>query len=176
MPLIRRRKADCNHLVHVSAQPLNHGAKIASSRIVASDVPLRAISGHVNCGYGDCMLKFFRRKRRKVSLNNDHVQQRRQRIVPQPDMRMSKYSRIRSVTAIVDDQPDWDYALDSEKSFYAVMEAAGYFGYAENMTKEQKLLRDFLIQNIAGRKISMYAWGVYADICGDVHDDILELK
>lgn len=122
------------------------------------------------------MFRFLRRRRRKVALNDDHVQQRRQRIVPQPDIRMSKHSRVRSVIAIVDDQPDWDYALDSEKSFYAVMDAMAHFGYEEPLSKEHKLLRDFLIQNIAGRKIAMYAWGVYADICGELQDDILELK
>lgn len=85
--------------------------------------------------------------------------------MPQPDAGVIKNARIKLVQSIVDDQPDWDYALDSEKSFYAVMDAAEQFGFIEPFTKEQKLLRDFLIRNIAGRKISMYAWGVYADLC-----------
>ncbi len=122
------------------------------------------------------MLAFLWKRRRKVYLSDDLVQHRRQRVTVQPDARMSKNARVRCVTAIVDDQPDWDYALDTEKSLQTIMTAAAHYGYQDPLTKEQKILRDFLLKNIAGRKISMYAWGVYADICGDLQNDVLLLE
>lgn len=111
------------------------------------------------------MLGFFW-KRKKVHLNHDVVENRRRRVSPMADTRMSKHARISCVTAIIDDQPDWDYALDSEKALENAMEAAAYFGYRDPLNPEQKALCNFLVKNFAGQKISMYAWGVYADICG----------
>jgi hypothetical protein len=103
------------------------------------------------------------------------VQGRRQRVAPLPDARMSKIKRAVVVMAIVDDQPDWDYALNNEKSLEYVHAAAAYFGITEPFSREQKALRDFLVSNLAGRKIAMYAWGVYVDICGDQNEDVLTL-
>lgn len=111
------------------------------------------------------MLGFFW-KRKKVHLDHKVVENRRQRISPMPDARMSKHARLSCVTAIIDDQPDWDHALDNEKALENALEAATYFGYTQPLNTEQKALRDFLVTNLAGQKISMYAWGVYADICG----------
>ncbi len=108
-------------------------------------------------------------------LKDAHVQALRQRVTTLPDLRMSKHSRVLCAIAIVEDQPDWDFALDSEKSFDAVIKAASFYGYNAPFTPEQKVLRDFLVKNIAGRKIAMYAWGVYADISGNVRGDIMEL-
>ena len=92
-----------------------------------------------------------------------------------PDARMSKVKRAVVVMAIVDDQPDWDYALNNKTSLQYVHAAAAYFGITEPFSQEQKALRDFLVANLAGRKIAMYAWGVYVDICGDQNEDILTL-
>lgn len=121
------------------------------------------------------MLGFFWRRRQTISLSNEIVQGRRARVAPLPDARMSKVKRAVVVMAIVDDQPDWDYALTNKKSMEYVDEAAAYFGITEPFNREQKALRNFLVDNLAGRKISMYAWGVYVDICGEQKSDILVL-
>ena len=121
------------------------------------------------------MLNLFWRRRRQIILTNDIVQGRRRRVAPLPDARMSKLKRAVVVIAIVDDQPDWDYALNNEKSLEYVDAAAAYFGITEPFNREQKALRDFLVTNLAGQKIAMYAWGVYVDICGDEDTSILTL-
>ena len=121
------------------------------------------------------MLGFLWRRRPRVSLSNDIVQGRRQRVASFPDARLSNVKRAMVVIAIVDDQPDWDYALNNEKSLDYVHAAAAYFGITEPFSREQKALRDFLVSNLAGRKISMYAWGVYVDIRGNQNEDVLTL-
>ncbi len=121
------------------------------------------------------MLSFFWRRHPKVLLSDDFVQGRRRRLAPLPDAWMSKYARANCVIAIVEDQPDWDFALDNEKALDNALGAAIYYGYERPFTPEQQALCDFLVNSLGGQKITMYAWGVYADICGSPAGTMLVL-
>ena len=107
----------------------------------------------------------FQKKPKTVLLRDDFVQRRKSFLAPIPDANMSKHDRAQCVIAIVQDQPDWDYSLDNrsaeDNSFYG----ASFFAYRTPYTPEQEKLHNYLVKNLAGRRIATYAWGVYADIC-----------
>ncbi len=73
-------------------------------------------------------------------------------------------ARLQCVRAIVDDQPDWDYAISQDVARDNAIYAAAYYGLTQPFTANQIELIDFLSQSYAGRKICVYAWGIFTDI------------
>ena len=71
--------------------------------------------------------------------------------------------RLACVIALLQDQPEWDYALDQEAAREAAHYGAAFIGFHEPYDAEEKAIFDFLISHFAGRKISTFAWGLYAD-------------
>lgn len=110
---------------------------------------------------------FFRRKRAKLSLSQELVKVRRERVPPQPDKIMSIEAKSKCVIAIVDDQPDWDYSLDENYARENAISGAAYYNIAQPFSPDEQSLFEFLIRSLAGRKIAIYAWGVYVDINGE---------
>lgn len=108
----------------------------------------------------------FRRRARKVSLQDKLVKAQKGRLSPLPDAQMSADDRASCIIAIVQDQPDWDYAMDNHKASENAIYAAAYYGIVGPFSDEQTKLHQFLIDNLAGRQIAIYAWGVYKDIVG----------
>ena len=70
---------------------------------------------------------------------------------------------ITCVIALLQDQPDWDYALDKESALNGAVYASNYMGFFKPYDSEEQNLIHYLTERFAGRKISMFAFGLYAD-------------
>ena len=107
-------------------------------------------------------MPFWNRKNRSEPLNQDIVRQlrgtRRARI---NDAQVS--DRVACVIAILQDQPEWDHALDHKSAHEAALYAANYMGFIQPYDEEEKSLFKYLKEHYAGRKIATFAWGLYAD-------------
>lgn len=103
-----------------------------------------------------------RKNRRETVLNQDIVKQlkgTRQARISEAGMS----DRVACVIAILQDQPEWDYALDPSSAREAAIYAANYMGFTQPHDAEETALFDYLTQHYAGRKIATFAWGLYAD-------------
>ena len=58
------------------------------------------------------------------------------------------------------DQPQKDRATDDVEAYFYQMVAGQSYGYYEPLTPEQTALNNYLTSIKAGKKISMYAWGL----------------
>lgn len=71
--------------------------------------------------------------------------------------------RIAVVIALLQDQPDWDYAISQSSARQTALDAAAFIGFQTPFGAEEKSLHDYLSEHFAGRKIATFAWGLYAD-------------
>jgi len=72
-------------------------------------------------------------------------------------------SAVSNVISLLLDQPEWDYAIDQESAFENALFAAANFGVKRPFSDEQKDLFGFLENRFAGKKMAVFAWGLYAD-------------
>lgn len=75
----------------------------------------------------------------------------------------SGFQKIDAIRAELESQPNWDYAQSGSHAIQTQDAAAQKFGYNSPYTKEQFALRKILYVKRAGPKISVYAWGLYAE-------------
>lgn len=68
-----------------------------------------------------------------------------------------------AVIAILNDQPVWDRALNSERALENVVHSATYYGVHQPFSPDEQNLVDFLCKHLSGRQMATYAWGVYTD-------------
>lgn len=77
-------------------------------------------------------------------------------------------NRIATVIALLQDQPDWDYAINQSSARKTALEAAEFIGFMAPFDAEEDSLLNYLTEHFAGRKIATFAWGLYADQLRDV--------
>lgn len=77
----------------------------------------------------------------------------------------SGFSAIDRIRAEIESQTHWDYAPTGEASIKFQVAAAKRYGISAPYSKEQFALLKILYVNRAGRNISTYAWGLYAQSC-----------
>lgn len=71
--------------------------------------------------------------------------------------------RVATVIALLQDQPDWDYAISQSSAKTSALAAAEFIGFQSPFDDEENSLLDYLSEHFAGRKIATFAWGLYAD-------------
>jgi len=71
--------------------------------------------------------------------------------------------RVATVIALLQDQPDWDYAINQSTARHTSLDAANFIGFHSPFDAEETSLLDYLSDHFAGRKIATFAWGLYAD-------------
>ncbi len=71
--------------------------------------------------------------------------------------------RLATVIALLQDQPDWDYAMTQTTAREAALYAASFIGFEAPFDAEEDALLTYLSEHFAGRKIATFAWGLYAD-------------
>jgi len=71
--------------------------------------------------------------------------------------------RLSAVIGLLRDQPQWDLAIDQNSAKDNALYAAAYMGFSKPFSPEEQQLIKFLSDHFAGRKISTFAWGLYAD-------------
>lgn len=107
-------------------------------------------------------MPFWNRKNRTRTLTQDVVKQLRSTRQSRVNRPMVS-DRIACVIAVLQDQPEWDYAINQKAAHEAALYAANYMGFIQPYDAEEKALFDYLSAHFAGRKISTFAWGLYAD-------------
>lgn len=107
-------------------------------------------------------MPFWNRKIRNETLNQEIV--KKHRATRQSRLNQAAVSdRIACVIAILQDQPEWDYVLNQSAARDAAIYAANYMGFTLPYDAEETALFDYLSEHYAGRKIAVFAWGLYAD-------------
>lgn len=71
--------------------------------------------------------------------------------------------RVAMVIALLQDQPHWDYAINESSARQSALDAAAYIGFQAPYDEEETAILTYLTEHFAGRKISTFAWGLYAD-------------
>lgn len=74
----------------------------------------------------------------------------------------SGFQKIDAIRAELESQPHWDFAPSGGHAIHIQDSAAQKYGFTSPFTKEQFALRKVLYVKRAGPKISVYAWGLYA--------------
>ena len=82
----------------------------------------------------------------------------------QYDFQTCGHAIIDEVRAIVDSQPEWDFAATSKEARANTAAAAKRVGFKRPRSLEQRALILCLGISRAGLHISTYAWGIYADL------------
>ncbi len=109
------------------------------------------------------MLSFFRKSKPETVLTDGivrNLQNTRQARIAVPE----SSGRIACVIALLQDQPVWDYAIDKESAQNAAIYASNYMGFLKPYDAEEQQLLDYLTEHFAGRKMAMFAFGLYADL------------
>ncbi len=107
-------------------------------------------------------MPFWSQKNRDKNLSQEIVKQQR-------DTRGARLNqvyvsdRVACVIAILQDQPEWDYAISKSAAREAAIYAANYSGFIQPHDAEETAIFEYLTEHYAGRKIAMFAWGLYAD-------------
>lgn len=68
------------------------------------------------------------------------------------------------VVNILNDQPGWDQALNTEKALENAVHSASYYGVMQPFNADEQNLINYLSKHLSGRHIATYAWGVYTDV------------
>lgn len=111
-------------------------------------------------------MPFWSRKSEAIAaLNQNFVKQQRANRQARKGLSRDQNisSRLSAVIALLQDQPDWDYALSQESAREAAHYAAAFMGFEAPFDSEEEALLGYLSEHFAGRKIATFAWGLYAD-------------
>lgn len=108
-------------------------------------------------------MPFWNRKTREDRvLSHDIIRQQRDtRSARGPVSGVS--NKVAMVIALLQDQPDWDYAMTEGSAHQAAIHAAAFIGFEAPFDTEETAILDYLTAHFAGRKIATFAWGLYAD-------------